>query len=1533
MENRKRWILTAFSAVLALTVLFTGCGDPEQTGDGSSDLATDSALTDPESTSSEVQSDPASSESDPVSSETTPGGESDPVSSESDPVNSESDPEESESDPEEESSGDEDPGEETTTTTGGTTTGTEDPSGGTIPSAPSIVSLSFKLSDDESFYIVTGMGNYTAAKLVIPAEHEGLPVKEIASEAFKGYRSIEEIEFSSSLKTIGASAFMGCTSLKTLVVPATLETIGASAFEGCSKLNALSFAADRATVLDLGEGAFKACGKLASVSLPANANVISNSLFEDCTALESFSIPANVTSIGDAAFRNCVKLTKIEIGKNVLTVGASAFWGSGVAEIKYAQGATLATIGVNAFRDCAITALTIPATVTEIGDGAFKNCSMIKTLQLPKSVVTLGESAFENCSSLETLTFATDAALKTIGAKAFSGCQALVVQNVGTPAVATLTLPKSVTEIGDAAFFGCAKLQKVIFKDGSQLVTLGGAAFSGCPLITEVSFGKNSQLTVIGQSAFSSCTQLTNVDFGEGSKLETIDSTAFAGCTGLESLTLPETVKTIGTMTFKNCNSLKEIDLKKVETIGEGAFENCVKITEVKLPQTVTELSARAFKGCTALNKLDLNKVTTVGDSAFENCTALNAIAFPTSVTTVGTAAFKGCTGIQTVSLGEALTAIGESAFEGCNALASTTDAESLSIPKAVKTIGKNAFKDCTSLKAITFVTQETVGIESIGESAFENCDQIASVTLPKTLKELGAGAFKNCNALVEVTFAEGAAEQSIGDYAFAFIESEGNSPLTKIIIPATVVSLGKGAFYGCNQLEEITVPFVGEKADGSGITRFDHIFTYTYYDNDTSKDVTLYGVPATLNKVTLTSTTAIPNGAFQNHCGTIKSIVLPSDVTAIGNFAFDGCAALESITLPSKLTTIGDGVFKKCTALKKISIPVKVTSIGVSPFEGCSALNEIKVSANNTAYKVDGNCLIDTRTKTIVAVGNGYTIPTGGTTVTAIGEKVFASTAVTAIEIPEGIVSIADSAFEACTNLEQVKLPKTLTTVGTALFKGCDRLASIIVAQNNSSFKAENASLLTLDGKTLIAGTKNTVIGESVTAIADFAFAGATIESIVIPATVKTIGASAFANCNSLTEITLPFVGEKADAEENTNFAYIFGSEIPASLKKVTVTNADGIAPEAFKNCKNIETVILPESLTSIGASAFAGCEKLASLKLPFVGEKADGTGDTTLTFLFGGDSSKVPVTLKKIELFKCQSIGRNAFKGCKTVETVVLPEELKSIGAFAFDGCAALVGIEIPTGVTTIGAAAFKGCDKFTSITLPFVGEKADGTGNGSFAYIFGESSDSVPATLTEVTLVGCEAIPQEAFKGCKNLTKVTLPDALKTIGAYAFEGCVKITNVKLNMVEELGHGAFKGCSAIESIEVSQDNTAFLVYNNCLIGTVDGVRTLILGCKTSQIPMDVEAIGHEAFAGCTGLESIVIPANVKCIRKNAFAGCTGLTSVTFENNSDWWYADSLTVQSWNKVSTTIMQNPAAALTEQLCAYVWKYEETSLGN
>ena len=671
-----------------------------------------------------------------------------------------------------------------------------------------------------------------------------------------------------------------------------------------------------------------------------------------------------------------------------------------------------------------------------------------------------------------------------------------------------------------------------------------------------------------------------------------VAATSVGGCQYVLDQYGKLTISGTGTVTKEGINRLSESNIKEViieegvTGIGEEAFASCGSMTSVSIPDSVAIIGDGAFYWCSSLTNIVIPKgVTSLGNSAFSRCSSLASITIPNSVTSIGESAFYWCSSLTNIAIPNGVTSIGNSAFSRCSSLASMT------IPNNVTSIGESVFYGCSSLTNIAIPN----GVTSIGNSAFSSCSSLASITIPNSVTSIGDSTFYNCESLTKIIIPEGVT--SIGDYAFS-----GCSLLTSIVVPDSVTHIGEKAFSGCS-LTNITLPFVGESPNSTENTHFEYIFGS--WNN---------GVPDMLKEVVITGGTSIGERAFYE-CGYLTSITIANSVTSIGDSAFYDCDSLTSITIPSSVTSIGSSAFYNCSALTSIVIPDSVTSIGDRAFYNCSSLENIVVEQGNAIYHSAGNCLIETKNKTLIVGCNNSVIPNDGS-VTSIGDSAFRNcSALTSITIPDSITSIGDYAFYGCRSLASITIPDSVTNMGDWAFSSCKSLTSI-------------------------------TIPEGVTSIGSHICSGCSaLTSITIPSSVTSIGISAFFGCSSLTSITIP--------DSVTSIGY-----------------------EAFYRCKSLTSITIPNSVISIAGSAFNGCDSLASITVEQGNPIYHSAGNCIIvtkskTLIAGCKNSVIPND------GSVTNIGSYAFYWYTSLTSITIPNSVTSIGYRAFYWCTSLTSI----------------------------------------------------------------------------------------------------------------------------------------------------------------------------------------------------------------------------------------------------------------
>ena len=468
--------------------------------------------------------------------------------------------------------------------------------------------------------------------------------------------------------------------------------------------------------------------------------------------------------------------------------------------------------------------------------------------------------------------------------------------------------------------------------------------------------------------------------------------------------------------------------------------------------------------------------------------------------------------------------------------------------------------------------------------------------------------------------YTEGLIFELSGDGAsYAVTGYKGTS--TEVYIPSyyqglPVTSIGNNAFYECEILESVTI---SDTVSSIGFGVFSACPNLTSISIDPQNPI----YHSDGNCLIKTESKWLVYGC--------KTSIIPSDgsVTIIGNGAFYQCSSLSDIAIPDSVTSIILYAFRGCSGLESVTIGKGLASINVGVFGGCTSLTNISVDPQNPVYHSTGSHLIETKSKSLIAVCRGSMIPTDGS-VTSIGDGAFMDcTWLESILIPDSVTSIRDEAFYGCSSLTSVTIPDSVTYIGGRAFQGCSNLESIVVP-------------------------------DSVTSIGGNAFTD-----------------TAFYNDRSNWDRNMLYLGGHLIKAEESSSGYY-------SIREGTIN----IAGSAFMSC-NLRSIIIPNSVVSIGDSAFSWCDSLTSITIP------DG-----VTFIhdFAFDSCS---ELESVMIGDSVTIiGNGAFYGCSSLTSVTIPDSVTAIGNRAFNGCDSLTSITIPDSVTYIGDYAFYSCDSLETV-----------------------------------------------------------------------------------------------------------------------------------------------------------------------------------------------------------------------------------------
>ena len=730
----------------------------------------------------------------------------------------------------------------------------------------------------------------------------------IGEEAFKDNNNITKIIIPSSVIDIRARAFYNCTALEEVyfvseekqpIADADLALIYEGAFYGCTNLRKIDFS--NVKTITIAADCFGACPNLSEVvDMPSigtmhhrafagtaltsvdltGLHMSGNSVFEGCQKLTSVTT-GKFTAIGKDMFKNCLGLRNT-ITLHTPKIGAGAFSGCvNLAGVKFQSpdGENLEfDIGAGAFENCGsairgnFTVNFGDEIIRSIGDRAFAGSSL-KSFGALNGLEVLGQNVFAGTNittiylndnldienlrilgipfdGMNVIVAATSTKYKEVGGVIYNADMSKILY-VNASVTGTFTIPAGVTAIGNYAFAG-SKVSEVVFAD--TITAIGVAAF------------KNSSVSAI--------------DFA-GSQLTEIPESAFEG-SNVKSVELPASVTKIGASAFKN-SAISSFEGDGLLFIGDNAFESCIALQTIALADGVKEMGDWVFRGCNALKEVTLPSVEKLGLYTFFNASSLETVTFGENALTTGSYTFTR-TPVKTVNLGNAVTTIGEGVFYDCRSL------ESITLPDTVKTIEDGAFYGASRLKQVTGIDK----VESFGTYSFYDTSlQTLQLT---SAKYIGEGAFADG----KYTVLEMPVVENIQSYAFL------NGKVSNISLPATLQSVGCGAFAESSNLQAFTV----EEGNENFFEKDGVLYRYT---DKIAGEYELVCYPAARVEA---------DGEYVVEEGTVRILA----------YAFYGLnkKALNAVVLPYSLDVIGDGAFygsgiKKYT-FESIQAPVLET-------------------------------------------------------------------------------------------------------------------------------------------------------------------------------------------------------------------------------------------------------------------------------------------------------------------------------------------------------------------------------------------------------------------------------------------------------------------------------------------------------------------------------------------------------------------------------------------------------------------------------
>ncbi len=1375
-----------------------------------------------------------------------------------------------------------------------------------------LVGVNFTLNSDKKSYTVSAKTNEIKDNVVIPASYKGLPVTNIKEGTFKE-----------------------CYALTSITIPFVGTSLNEkennsfdSIFGGKIPLYLKEVIITGGTII--GEAAFKGCSNLTNITLPTSIKNIEDSAF-DCEKLKNIFYEGTIEDWCNISFKDSIMPLYNPYPLKFYLRNVNNEWEE-------------------------VTSIEIPNGITEIGEYQFCGFNNVTSITIPNSVTSIGKYAFEDCSSLTSVYY--EGSIEDwinnplTGEMFFSTTNSnhFYFRNTSNEweEVIHLEIPISIEKIGTNKFYEFNNIVSMTLSNSVN--SIENNAFSGCSKLVEVY-------------------NLSNLNITTGSS----DNGSIGYYAKVIHTTLEEESRLIEK---DNYIFIKDNDNKYYLVSYRGVD------TELVLPNDIEsnyEINQYAFKGCQNLTSITIpNKVTRVGISAFDMCIGLTSIFYEDSI--------------------EAWCKI---------ELKDSILTEAIPFPKHFYIKNNNEWEEVIHLEIPN-------SIEEIGYYQFFGFNNIVSITLPDSVLNIKETAFENCYRLVEIfnqsnltIIAGGTGNGSVGKYAkvvhssmesnliekdnFQFIKDEKNkyhlisykgtetelvlpndiegssytieslafndcSNITSIIIPSGIEAISFGALFGCNNLVKIIIPYLGT-------SHFGYLFGAANYKNNS-----LF-VPDSLREVYITGGTSIRNNAFSG-CSSLTKIILSNSITSIGDNAFSGCSNLESITIPfvgaslnGKENTYFGYIFGADNYVNSNYVPTSLKEVIIlggeiehNAFYNCSHIESITIpntirtitcmfnQCNLTSVYYEGTiedwCKVKFPKNALIPQGTHPLSVAQYFYLRDSNKEWIEAKSITSIEIPEGVIEIGENQFYGFDNITSITMPNSMIGIASTAIKDCSRLTNVYYEGTIEDWCKigfgynSHGAVYSIPSPMYYAShfylrNKNNEweevtsieIPNTITEIGQYQFYGFNnVKSITIGNSVTSIGESAFKGCSSLTSITIPdsvtSIGEQAfsycDKLQNNEYAnglYLGNSKNPyvilikAKNKSITSCgineNTRFIHAYAFSGCSNLTSIVIPNSVTSIGERAFSGCSSLQYNEY----DNALYLGNSDNPYLWLIEAKNTSIIECKINE-NTRFIHSNAFSGCSNLTSITIPNSVTSIGYNAFYNCNKLIKATLPTtaisaipktnlqeviitGGASIGYSAFTGCRDLTSIEIP----------------------DSVTS------------IGESAFKGCSSLTSITIPNSVTSIGDYAFSGCRSLTSITIpNGVTSIKDDAFSDCyRLVEIYNLSKLNITIGSSNNGCVGKYAKVIHTSLGEESKliekdnyifykdenneyylvsykgtetelELPDNIEGndyeINQSAFFRCSKLTSIVIPDSVTSIGKSAFNDCSDLTSLVIGNS-----------------------------------------------
>ena len=919
----------------------------------------------------------------------------------------------------------------------------------------------------------------------------------------------------------------------------------------------------------------------------------------------------------------------------------------------------------------------------------------------------------------------------------------------------------------------------------------------------------------------------------------------------IKSVTIADTVNSVGRDVFRDCTNLVDIDLGcGITEIHVEAFGNCDRLEEIVIPDSVTSIDYGAFYGCYGLTELVIsNSVTSIGDSAFCWCSNLTSVTMGSGVTKIGSQAFDYCNKLNKVVISD-LTAWLKISFNGYNSNPLYTAhalylgdelLTDLVIPGMVTEINQHAFDGCTSITSV-YIPQS---VKSIGQSAFNGMSSLKTVRYAGSQddwRKINIGSYNDSLTNLTPEF-----DQSLADYcrittaATEYGTVAVDNATAKVGDTVTITAIPAAGYAVESYLVDgVAIPDGGNTFTAAG----DHVVTATFvkaYDVadggkaygdcganvkwalDTEGTLHVYGTGAMYDY------NGNNGGPFYRYRNDIQSVQFSGNITTIGNYVFWYCDGLTEVVIPDSVTTIGNSAFQECGGLTEIVIPASVTTINDWAFGSC-VLTSVEFLGNAPANFAEGTFGYNPSNFAIFY----HSGTTGWTSPTWNGYNAVCC---------DSVITDYSTLDDDNRNGQGIYFKLNWLSKTAVVSDGSKQ-------QNSCGYTGGQQGAVVIPDTVTKGGTTYTVKG-----INQYAFEGCPfVRSVTLGANISTVSPSAFWNCKNLTAFSVSkantffkaYDGVLYDLSGLYLYVYPGGK---ANTSYTPLATCRTIGKTAFFGAHNLTMLNIPSTVTAILEGAFAYCPNLQEITLPFVGGSAQDDQPYSFSSVFDSHISisdwdaldmklrdyfnnsysqgNIAPKLKTVTILRA-NFSDASFADCSKLEEIFFPNcnDLTTIPEYCFNGCSSLTrlllgqsksstqtGILIPASVTKIETAAFAGCGRISQFVVA--------AGNTAFTADQWGVLYSRDMSVLRYYPAGREwpyynvndrtrTIDSFAFMNCGELVNVYIPKTVTTLEFEAISQCPMVTFCVY-------------CDSAADLYMSQHSLTAWYMDNCTLQNIE--------------------------------------------------------------------------------------------------------------